>query len=87
VDRIPIFMGGADTQGVLPHGTADQVRAATAELLEGMTADGGGYILAASYTVPPETPDENILAMYGEAGIKKEEIFDRAAQVRASRRR
>ncbi|UCE47635.1 MAG: hypothetical protein JSW47_18805, partial [Phycisphaerales bacterium] len=38
------FMGGVDTQGVLPNGTADQVRKATAELLEGMTADGGGYI-------------------------------------------
>ncbi len=76
------FMGGVDTQGVLPHGTADQVRKATAELLDGMTADGGGYILAASHTVPPETPDENIFAMYGEAGITKEEIFDKAGELR-----
>jgi len=80
------FMGGVDTQGVLPNGTADQVRKATSELLEGMTADGGGYILAASHTVPPETPDENIFAMYGEAGITREEIFDKAAQVRKSLR-
>jgi uroporphyrinogen decarboxylase len=78
------FMGGVDTQGVLPNGTAHQVRKATAELLEGMTADGGGYILAASHTVPPETPDENIFAMYDEAGISKEEIFDRAARIRQS---
>ncbi len=78
------FMGGVDTQGVLPHGTAEQVHKATAELLEGMTADGGGYILAASHTVPPETPDENIFAMYDEAGIAREEIFDKAAQVRKS---
>jgi len=48
-----------------------------------MTSDGGGYILAASHTVPPETPDENIFAMYAEAGISREEIFDRAAQIRA----
>ena len=73
------FMGGVDTQGVLPNGTADQVRRATAELLEGMTSDGGGYILAASHTVPPETPDDNIFAMYDEAGITREEIFDKAA--------
>jgi len=78
------FMGGVDTQGVLPHGSADQVRRATAELLEGMTTDGGGYILAASHTVPPETPDENIFALYDEAGISREEIFDKAAQVRQS---
>jgi len=80
------FMGGVDTQGVLPNGTADQVRRATAELLEGMTRDGGGYIFAASHTVPPETPDDNIFAMYDEAGVTKEEIFDRAAQLRKSLR-
>ncbi len=78
------FMGGVDTQGVLPNGTAAEVRKATAQLLEGMTADGGGYILAASHTVPPETPDDNIFAMYGEAGVTREEIFDRAAQIRKS---
>jgi uroporphyrinogen decarboxylase len=76
------FMGGVDTQGVLPTGTVDEVRRATARLIEGMTRDGGGYILAASHTVPPETPDENIFAMYREAGISREHIFDRAAQIR-----
>ena len=76
------FMGGIDTQGVLPRGTSSQVRKVTSELLEGMTADGEGYILAASHTVPPETPDDNIFAMYDEAGITKEEIFDRAAHIR-----
>ena len=76
------FMGGVDTQGLLPTGTVDDVRRATARLIEGMTRDGGGYILAASHTVPPETPDENIFAMYQEAGISREEIFDRAARIR-----
>ena len=47
-----------------------------------MTADGGGYILAASHTVPPETPDENIFAMYEAAGVTREEIFDRASDLR-----
>ena len=78
------FMGGVDTQGVLPNGTADEVRKATADLLEGMTTGGGGYILAASHTVPPETPDDNIFAMYDVAGVTKEEIFDRAGQIRKS---
>lgn len=81
------FMGGVDTQGVLPNGTADQVRKATAELLEGMTGDGGGYIFAASHTVPPETPDDNIFAMYDEAGITKEEILDKAAHIHKSLQR
>ena len=78
------FMGGVDTQGVLPNGTADQVRKATAELVETMTTDGGGYILAASHTVPPETPDDNIFAMYSEAGVTKEQILDNAAKIRRS---
>ncbi|MCL5998120.1 MAG: hypothetical protein M1546_19020 [Chloroflexi bacterium] len=80
------FMGGMDTQDLLPNGTVDQVRRETARLLEGMTADGGGFILAASHTIPPETPDDNIFAMYAEAGISKEEILDRAATIRRSRR-
>jgi uroporphyrinogen decarboxylase len=77
-----VFMGGVDTQGLLPTGTVDEVRRASARLIEGMTRDGGGYILAASHTIPPETPDANIFAMYQEAGISREAIFDRAAQIR-----
>ncbi|NLT42826.1 MAG: methyltransferase [Anaerolineae bacterium] len=76
------FMGGVDTQDLLPHGTAEEVYAATARLIEGMTADGGGFILAASHTVPPETPDENVFAMYRAAGVSREEVFDRAADIR-----
>jgi len=76
------FMGGVDTQGLLPHASVTEVRRATAELLQGMTDGGGGYILAASHTIPPETPDENIFAMYAEAGISREEVFDHAAQIR-----
>jgi uroporphyrinogen decarboxylase len=76
------FMGGVDTQELLPHGSVGEVRRATGRLLEGMTADGGGYILAASHTIPPETPDENIFAMYEVAGLSRAEIFDRAATIR-----
>jgi uroporphyrinogen decarboxylase len=78
------FMGGLDTQHVLPFGSVDEVRRTTARLIEGMTSDGGGYILAASHTIPPETPDENIFAMYAEAGISREEIFDHAAAIRTA---
>ena len=78
------FMGGVDTQDLLPSGSVGDVRRATARLLKGMTADGGGYILAASHTIPPETPDANIFAVYEVAGITREEIFDRAARMRAA---
>jgi uroporphyrinogen decarboxylase len=81
------FMGGVDTQALLPFSTASEVRTATERLIEGMTAQvggrgPGGYILAASHTIPPETPDENIFALYEAAGITREEIFDRASGIR-----
>jgi uroporphyrinogen decarboxylase len=76
------FMGGVDTQQLLPNASPAEVRRETARLLDGMTADGGGYILAASHTISPETPVENIFAMYEAAGIGREEIYDRAAAIR-----
>ena len=76
------FMGGIDTQDLLPNGTATEVRKETEKLIEGMMAGGGGYILAASHAVPPETPIENIYAMYEPAGISKEKILDNAADIR-----
>jgi len=79
------FMGGIDTQDLLPNGTPGEVGRATAALIDGMTRAGGGYILAASHTIPPETPDENIFAIYAAAGISRAEIFDRAADVRRRR--
>jgi len=82
-DRIS-FMGGVDTQGLLPFAPADEVRRSVERLIEGMAAPiggrgPGGYILAGSHTIPPETPDENIFAVYEAAGIGRQEIFDRAA--------
>ena len=78
------FMGGVDTQDLLPNGTKEEVLRYTEHLLEVMTADGGGYILAASHTIPPETPPENVFALYQAAGITKEEILDRAAGIRST---
>jgi uroporphyrinogen decarboxylase len=86
-DRLA-FMGGVDTQGLLPFATAAEVRRATESLVEVMTAPvggrgAGGYILAGSHTIPPETPDDNIFALYAAVGITRQEIMDRAADIRA----
>ena len=78
------FMGGVDTQVLLPNESAYEVYRETEQLLKDMTFDGGGYILAASHAVPPETPIENIFAMYAAAGMTKEEICDRAADIRTT---
>jgi uroporphyrinogen decarboxylase len=76
------FMGGVDTQRILPYGTVDEVRKYTERLIAGMTTDGGGYILAASHTIPPETPIDNIFAMYEIAGLRREEILERANKIK-----
>jgi uroporphyrinogen-III decarboxylase len=47
-----------------------------------LDARQGGYILAASHAVPPETPLENIFAMYQAAGVTRQEIFDRTSDLR-----
>jgi uroporphyrinogen decarboxylase len=75
------FMGGVDTQHLLPNGTAEEVRRETERLIETMTSDGGGFILAASHTIPPETPLENIFALYKAAGIDREEILSRVDEL------
>lgn len=59
-----LFNGAIDSQHVLIEGTPESVRAATFEVLEIMSP-GGGYVAGASHdTIMPETPLENVLAMF-----------------------
>lgn len=57
------FHGAFDVQTVLSSATPDQVRA-EAERLCNILAPGGGFMLAPTNNVMPETPIENILALY-----------------------
>jgi len=57
------FHGALDIQAVLSQGTPDQVRAEAARLCQ-VLGEGGGFILAPTNNVMPETPVENILALY-----------------------
>ena len=61
-DRV-IFHGGVDNQHTLPFGTARDVRDEVAKCYETLGA-GGGYICAPCHNIQPNTPVENILAMY-----------------------
>lgn len=55
--------GGIDMQELLPHATAARVREETARLLEVLN-EGGGWIACSSHNLQPDTPPENIVAMY-----------------------
>jgi uroporphyrinogen decarboxylase len=60
------FHGALDIQTILSQGTPEQVRAEAKRLCDAL-GQGGGFILAPTNSVMPETPVENILAVYEQA--------------------
>lgn len=61
------FHGAMDIQTVLSQGTAEQVRDEVKRLCD-ILGPGGGFILAPTNNVMPETPVENVMALYGTVG-------------------
>jgi len=58
-----VFWGwGVDTQGVLPRGTADEVRDDVRRNVEAL-APGGGYVFNTVHNVQADVPPENLIAM------------------------
>ena len=62
-ERVTFWGGGVDTQHTLPNGAPDQVRAEVAERIR-IFGQGGGYVFNTIHNVQPQTPIENLLAMY-----------------------
>ena len=60
------FLGGMDTQQVLPNCSPQQVRAEVRRLIDIFGKDGG-YISSSSHNLNLDVPIENIVAMYEEA--------------------
>ncbi|MGI6207637.1 MAG: uroporphyrinogen decarboxylase family protein [Anaerolineae bacterium] len=58
------FHGGVDNQQTLPFGTPDDVWAEVEYNLKTLGAGGTGYIVAPCHNMQPNTPTENILALY-----------------------
>jgi uroporphyrinogen decarboxylase len=58
------FHGGVDNQGTLPFGTPAQVRDEVRWLVQTLGSDRTGFILAPCHNIQPNTPLENVLAMY-----------------------
>jgi uroporphyrinogen decarboxylase len=57
------FQGGLDIQGVLPHGTPPDVRDHVRRQIEAAGHEGG-YILCTAHNLQPDTPVQNILALF-----------------------
>lgn len=62
-EQITFWGGGVDTQGTLPFGTPEQVRAQVRENLA-VFGKGGGYVFNPIHNVQACVPIENLLAMY-----------------------
>jgi uroporphyrinogen decarboxylase len=56
------LMGNIDTQDFLKNAPTEAVREGTRKMTEEL-GKGGGYIFAASHSIQPDVPVENILAM------------------------
>jgi len=67
-DRLS-FHGGVDIIKTLPRGAVADVQAEVCERIE-VLGKNGGYIVASSHHIQPDTPLENVLAMY-EVGIRE----------------
>ncbi len=57
------FHGGLDIQGVIPHGTPREVREHVRQQVEA-AGNQGGYILCTAHNLQPDTPTQNILALF-----------------------
>lgn len=57
------FHGGIDTQGLMPHGTPEQVQKEARHYMEQL-GKGGGYILMSSQGLEPDVPTANIEALF-----------------------
>jgi uroporphyrinogen decarboxylase len=58
-----VFCGGIDVQHLLPKETPKEIKKSVKETIS-ILGKGGGYILAPAHNIQPDTPIENILAMY-----------------------
>lgn len=61
-DRLT-FWGAIDTQHVLPHGSADEVRQEVRQRISDL-GPGGGFVVAPVHNVQGDVPAENVVAMY-----------------------
>jgi len=57
------FFGGIDEQQVLPFGTPEDVKREVRQKIA-ILGKGGGYIVAPAHNIQPDTPVENIYAIY-----------------------
>lgn len=61
--ELSFWGGGVDTQGVLPHGTPQEVKDDVRRNLDAL-APGGGYVFNTIHNIQADVPADNIVAMW-----------------------
>jgi hypothetical protein len=62
-EALTFWGGGVDTQHTLPFGTPDEVRQEVRARIDAF-GPGGGFVFNTIHNVQPQSPVENVLAMY-----------------------
>jgi uroporphyrinogen decarboxylase len=62
-DSLSIWGGGIDVQQTLPRATPEEVEKEVKQRLQDL-APGGGFVFSASQTIQPDTPPENVVALW-----------------------
>ena len=65
--------GAVDVQGWLQRATPAEIDREVNRLMDEVGA-GGGYILAPSHHIQPDTPLENVLAIYGAVARRRGDL-------------
>jgi uroporphyrinogen decarboxylase len=64
--RYICFQGGIDIQNTMPFGSTEDIEREVSERIRNF-APGGGYIICTAHNMLPDTPLENVLALYRSA--------------------
>ena len=62
-EKIVFWGGGCDTQKILPFGSPAEVREEVKQRISDLKP-GGGFVFTQIHEIQPETPPENIMAMF-----------------------
>jgi len=62
-ESLVFWGGGIDTQRTLPFGTPDEVKEQVKERIE-ILGQGGGFVFSAIHNIQPQTPIENLVALF-----------------------